>query len=181
MDRDDMDRVRDQFVKAARMADEATFDVLLLDFSHGYLMASFISPLTNQREDEYGGALEQRMRYPLEVFQAVRAVWPQEKPLAASISVSDWAPGGLTEEDAVRAAEMLREAGCDLIQIHAGQTVPLARPDYGGFFLAPYSDQVRNRAHIPTLVGGGIRSPDDVNTLLAAGRADLCILERLDA
>jgi len=178
MDRADMDKVRDDFVRAARMADEAGFDLIELHFAHGYLLASFISPLTNRRTDEYGGSIENRMRFPLEIFDAVRAVWPQEKPISVRISATDWVPGGFTAEDAVVVARMLKDHGCDIIDVSAGQTVPDARPQYGRLFQTPFSDRVRHEAEIPTMTVGNISSWSDVNSILAAGRADLCVLAR---
>lgn len=176
-----MERVRDDFAAAATLAAEAGFDALVLTFSHGYLLAGFISPLTNLREDAYGGTLENRLRFPLEVFEALRVAWPDEKPVVVSIPASDWAPGGLAAEEAVELAVELRERGCDLVDVHAGHTTPRMRPAYGRAFLAPYSDRIRNDARVPTMVGGGLRSSDDANTLLAAERVDLCILDPLDA
>jgi anthraniloyl-CoA monooxygenase len=177
MDRADMDRVRDEFVRAAEMAHAAGFDMLQLHFAHGYLLGSFLSPLTNRRDDEYGGSLENRMRFPLEVFDAVRAVWPEEKPLAVAINATDWARGGLDLEDAVAMAEMLKDHGCDLVQVLAGQTVPDTRPVYDPGFLVPYSDWVRNEAGVATLVGGHLTTTGQVNTIIGAGRADLCVME----
>ena len=178
MDRRDMDMVRDQFVRAARMAAEAGFDMLELHFAHGYLLASFISPLTNIRTDEYGGSLANRMRYPLEVFDAVRAVWPEREPMSVKISATDWAEGGLTAEDAVGVARWLREHGCDIVTVSTGQTVPDQTPVYGRLYQTPFSDRIRYEAGIPTMTVGNIASYDDVNSILTAGRADLCVLAR---
>jgi anthraniloyl-CoA monooxygenase len=178
MDRRDMDTVRDQFVRAARMAVEAGFDMLELHFAHGYLLASFISPLTNIRTDEYGGSLANRMRYPLEVFDAVRAVWPEREPMSVKISATDWAEGGLTAEDAVGVARRLREHGCDIVTVSTGQTVPDQQPVYGRLYQTPFSDRIRYEAGIPTMTVGNIASYDDVNSILTAGRADLCVLAR---
>ncbi len=178
MDRADMDRVRDDFVRAARMAEAAGFDMLELHMAHGYLLASFISPLTNVRRDEYGGPLEKRMRYPLEVFDAVRAVWPAGKPISVKISATDWAPGGLTGEEAVEVARLLKAHGCDLITVSTGQTVPDAQPAYGRLYQVPFSDRIRHEAGVPTMAVGAIASYADVNSILAAGRADLCALAR---
>jgi anthraniloyl-CoA monooxygenase len=178
MDRDDMDRVRDQFVRAARWADEAEFDLLELHYAHGYLFASFISPLLNVRRDAYGGAIENRMRYPLEVFDAVRAVWPKHKPMSVRISATDWAAGGLEAEDAVRVARLLKEHGCDIVDVSTGQTVSNAKPVFGRMYQVPYSDQIRLEAGVPTMTVGAISSGDQVNTILASGRADLCVLAR---
>jgi len=178
MDRDDMDQVRDDFVAAARRAQSAGFDMLEVHFAHGYLLASFISPLTNRRTDEYGGSLENRMRYPLEVFDAVRRVWPERKPMSVRFPAFDWAPGGLEVEEAVAAARMLKEHGCDIIDVSSGLTTPESAPDYGSMFQVPFSDRIRNEAGIPTMTVGGIRNWDHVNTILVSGYADLCVLAR---
>lgn len=179
MDRDDMDRVREAFVAAARWADEAGFDALELIMAHGYLLASFLSPLTNVRADEYGGALENRLRFPLEVLAAVRAVWPEEKPLVVALSVTDWVAGGFAVDEAVAVARALKEQGCDMVEVLAGQTVPEARPVYHRSFLASASDRVRNEAGIRTMVAGHIITSSQINTILAAGRADLCVVDEL--
>jgi anthraniloyl-CoA monooxygenase len=178
MDRRDMDRVREQFVRAACMAAEAGFDMLELHMAHGYLLASFISPLTNVRTDAYGGALEQRMRYPLEVFDAVRAAWPAERPVSVKISATDWAPGGTTGDDAVRISAMLRAHGCDAVTVSTGQTVPDQRPVYGRLYQTPFSDRIRHEAGIPTMTVGNLSTYADANSILTAGRADLCVLAR---
>lgn len=178
MSRADMDAVREEFVRATHRADEAGFDLLELHCAHGYLLASFLSPLTNRRTDEYGGHLENRMRYPLEVFDALRAAWPAHKPLAVRISAVDWTPGGNEPADAVDIARRLREHGCDLTDVSAGQTVPQQRPRYGRLFQTPFADRIRHEVGIPTMAVGAISSFMDVNTILAAGRADLCALAR---
>jgi anthraniloyl-CoA monooxygenase len=182
MDRAAMDQVRDEFVRAARTAGEAGFDLLHLHFAHGYLLASFLSPLTNLRDDEYGGDLEQRMRFPLEVFDAVRAAWPQDKPVSVALSVTDCVRGGFSIEDAVTVARVLKVHGCDMLEVLAGQTTIDGEPAYGRGFLTAFSDRLRNEAGVPTLVGGYLTTSDEINTVLAAGRADLCIMEigRLD-
>lgn len=171
-----MDRVRDDFLLATRRAQEAGFDMVQLNFAHGYLLASFISPLTNLRNDEYGGTLEHRMRFPLELFDAVRAVWPQERPISVVISASDCVKGGFDIDEAVIVAKMFKEHGCEIIAIVTGQTTIDSEPSYGRGFLTPFSDRIRNEAGIPTMVGGYITTSDEVNTMLAAGRADLCIM-----
>jgi anthraniloyl-CoA monooxygenase len=178
MTRSDMDLVRGQFVHAAHHALAAGFDLLEIHMAHGYLLASFISPLTNLRDDEYGGSLENRMRYPLEVFSAVRAVWPAERPMSVRISAVDWKPGGIGPEDAVAVARMLKAHGCDIVDVSAGQTVPDQRPVYGRLFQTPFADRIRHEAGIATMAVGNISSYADVNTILAAGRADLCLLAR---
>jgi anthraniloyl-CoA monooxygenase len=178
MTRQDMDAARDQFVRSTHLAIAAGFDLLEIHMAHGYLLASFISPLTNRRTDEYGGTLENRMRFPLEIFRAIRKVWPDEKPMSVRISAVDWMPEGHGPEDAVQVAGMLREAGCDIVDVSAGQTVPDQRPVYGRLFQTPFADRIRHEARIATMAVGNISSYADVNTILAAGRADLCLLAR---
>jgi anthraniloyl-CoA monooxygenase len=178
MTRADMDRVRNEFVAATRRALRAGFDMLELHCAHGYLLASFISPLTNHRTDEYGGALENRLRFPLEVFDAMRSVWPREKPMSVRISATDWMEGGITGGDSVEIAHEFARHGCDLIDVSTGQTVPEAEPVYGRMFQTPFSDQIRNDGHIATMCVGNITTADQVNTILAAGRADLVALAR---
>ena len=173
-----MDQVREDHVRAAGWADEAGFDMLELHYAHGYLLASFISPLTNRRTDGYGGSVEARMRYPLEVFDAVRAVWPERKPMSVRISASDWAPGGLSDGDRIEVARMLKAHGCDLIDVSTGQTVPYQQPRYGRAYQTPFADDIRNTVGIPTMTVGAISTPDEVNSILLAGRADLCVLAR---
>jgi anthraniloyl-CoA monooxygenase len=175
MRREDMERVCADFVRAARMAQEAGFDLLQLHFAHGYLLASFLSPLSNRRSDEYGGDLENRARFPLEVYTAVRKMWPD--PLSVLISASDCVKGGTTVEDAIAFARMLRRPRCDIVGILAGQTTPEGVPEYGRGFLTPYSDRIRNEAGVATIVGGYLTTSDEVNTILAGGRADLCIMD----
>jgi anthraniloyl-CoA monooxygenase len=174
----DMKSVRGDFVRAAEMADQAGFDLLELHFAHGYLIASFISPLTNRRTDRYGGALENRMRLPLEIFDAVREAWPAGKPMSVRISAVDWAPGGMEPQDAVAVAKLLAAHGCDLVDVSAGQTVPDAKPVYGRLYQTPFSDRIRHEAGIATMAVGNISSYADANTILAAGRADLVALAR---
>ena len=152
--------------------------MLELHAAHGYLLASFISPLTNKRTDEYGGSLENRMRFPLEVFRAMRAAWPDDKPMSVRISATDWTDGGLTGDDAVEVARLFAEAGCDLIDVSTGQTVADAEPVYGRMFQTPFSDQIRNEAGLATMCVGAITTADQVNTIIAAGRADLVALAR---
>ncbi len=178
MDHADMDRVRFQFVRAALMAHEAGFDMLELHMAHGYLLASFISPLTNWREDEYGGAIDNRMRLPLEVFDGVRAVWPQEKPISVRISATDWAKGGTSSADRVAIGRRLKARGCDIVSVSGGSTVPDQRPVYGRMFQVPFSEEIRLEAGIPTMTVGNVQDADQANTILAAGRADLVVLAR---
>jgi anthraniloyl-CoA monooxygenase len=178
MDRADMDRVRDEFVLAAELAEEAGFDIIELHAAHGYLLGSFLSPLTNRREDEYGGSLENRLRYPLEVFAAVRAVWPEEKPMSVRISATDWMEGGFSPADAVDVARAFKALSCDIIDVSAGQTVAEQQPVYGRLFQTPFADRVRHEAEIPTMTVGNISSYADVNSILVSGRADLCVLAR---
>jgi anthraniloyl-CoA monooxygenase len=178
MDRADMDAVKADFVRATHMAEEAGFDLIELHFAHGYLLASFLSPLTNRRSDAYGGELAGRLRYPLEVLAAVRAAWPAGKPLSVRISAVDWAEGGNEADDAVAIARALAEHGCDVVDVSAGQTVPWQKPRYGRLFQTPFSDRIRLEAGVPTMTVGNISSYADVNGILAAGRADLCVLAR---
>ena len=178
MERGDMEAVRDDFARAARMAEEAGFDLLELHFAHGYLLASFLSPLTNRRADAYGGSLGNRARFPLEVFDAVRAVWPAARPMSVRISATDWAEGGMTPGDAVEVARLLKAHGCDIVDVSAGQTVPEQKPVYGRLFQTPFADRIRHEADIPTMTVGNVASYADVNSIIAAGRADLCVLAR---
>jgi anthraniloyl-CoA monooxygenase len=178
MARADMDRVKTDFVAATRRAASADFDMVEFHAAHGYLMSSFISPLTNQRQDEYGGSLENRCRYPLEVFKAMREVWPQDKPMSVRISAHDWAPGGITPDDATQVAKLFQDAGADIIHVSSGQVVKEEQPVYGRMFQVPFSDQIRNELNVPTITVGNIFEADHVNTIIAAGRADLCALAR---
>ncbi|MBA1156495.1 bifunctional salicylyl-CoA 5-hydroxylase/oxidoreductase [Microvirga mediterraneensis] len=176
--RADMDLIKAQFADAARRGERAGFDMLELHCAHGYLMASFLSPLTNRRTDEYGGSLESRLRFPLEVFDAMREAWPAHKPMSVRISATDWAEGGITGDNAVEIARAFSEHGVDLVDVSTGQTVREARPIYGRMFQTPFSDQVRNEAQVATMCVGNITAADQVNTILAAGRADLVALGR---
>ncbi|MAM25281.1 MAG: oxidoreductase [Rhodobacteraceae bacterium] len=177
--RKDMDEIRDAFVAATEMADRANFDMIELHAAHGYFISSFISPLSNTRDDEYGGSLENRMRYPLEVFRAMRAVWPEHKPMAVRISANDWAgDDGVTPEEAVEIARMFDAAGADIIDVSAGQTSTQAQPVYGRMFQTPFSDRIRNDGGIKTMAVGNIYEADHVNSILMAGRADLVCLAR---
>lgn len=179
MDRADMDRVRDEFVASAKMADRCGFDMLELHMAHGYLLSAFISPLTNRRTDEYGGSLENRMRWPLEVFHAVRAVWPADKPISVRISANDWVGDeGVTPAEAVEIARMLQAASVDICDVSAGQTSTRAKPVYGRMFQTPFSDRIRNETGMATIAVGNIYEPDHVNSILMAGRADLVALAR---
>jgi anthraniloyl-CoA monooxygenase len=178
MDRAAMDAVKANFVAAAERGERCGFDMLELHAAHGYLLASFISPLTNQRTDAYGGSLANRLRFPIEVFEALRAVWPAHKPMSVRISATDWAEGGVTGDDAVAIARAFAEAGVDLVDVSTGQTVRDAAPIYGRMFQTPFSEQVRNEARVATMCVGNITTADQVNTILAAGRADLVALGR---
>ena len=174
----DMRSIVSDYVRAARLAERAGFDMLELHMAHGYLLASFLSPLTNRRRDEYGGPLERRLRFPLEVFDAVRAEWPAAKPMSVRISAVDWAPGGMEPADAVQVARAFRAHGCDAMDVSAGQTVEEQKPVYGRLFQTPFADRIRHEVGIATMAVGNISSYADVNTILAAGRADLCLLAR---
>jgi anthraniloyl-CoA monooxygenase len=178
MTRDDMDRVTAQFVQSTQRAADAGFDWLELHCAHGYLLSSFISPLTNVRVDDYGGSLENRLRYPLEVFAAVRAVWPPQLPISVRISAHDWVAGGITPDDAVEIARAFKRLGADLIDCSSGQVSKQEKPVYGRMFQTPFSDRVRNEAGIATIAVGAISEADHVNSIIAAGRADLCAVAR---
>ena len=174
----DLDRIEADFVRATLAADEAGFDWLELHCAHGYLLSSFISPLTNRRGDDYGGSLENRCRYPLRVFRAMRAAWPQHKPMSVRISAHDWTPGGITPDDAVQVARLFKAAGADMIDCSSGQVSKQERPLYGRMFQTPFADRVRNEAQIPTMAVGSIFEADHANSIIAAGRADLCAVGR---
>jgi len=178
MTRADMDDVASQFARATRMAIDAGFDMIELHCAHGYLLSSFITPVTNHRHDRYGGSLKNRMRFPLDVFTAMREIWPNERPMSVRVSATDWTDDGLTGEEAVDAARMFHNAGADIIHVSAGQTTPRARPVYGRMFQTPLSDRIRNEGRVPTIAVGNITDPDQVNAIIAAGRADLCALAR---
>ncbi|MCV2868490.1 bifunctional salicylyl-CoA 5-hydroxylase/oxidoreductase [Defluviimonas sp. WL0002] len=176
---DDMARVRDEFVRATRMADRAGFDMIELHAAHGYLLSSFISPTSNRRTDDYGGSLENRMRWPLEVFGAMRAAWGEDRPMSVRISANDWVGNhGVTPEEAVSIARMFADAGADIIDVSAGQTSTEAKPVYGRMFQTPFSDRIRNEAGLATMAVGNITEVDHVNSILLAGRADLVCLAR---
>ena len=179
MTRADMDAVRDQFVAAVRMALDAGFDMVELHAAHGYLLSGFLTPLQNRRTDEYGGSLENRLRYPLEVFAAMRAAWPSDRPMSVRISATDWAgEQGVTPDESVHIAEALARESADLIDVSAGQTWTGAQPVYGRMFQTPFSDKLRNEARLATMAVGNIYEPDHANSILAAGRADLVALAR---
>jgi anthraniloyl-CoA monooxygenase len=179
LDGRDLDEIEQQFVDSARRAEDAGFDLLELHCAHGYLLSSFISPLANQRTDEYGGSLDNRLRYPLRVFRAMRAVWPEHKPMTVRISATDWVEGGVTRDDAVEIARAFRDAGAAAIDVSTGQVSSEERPEFGRSYQTPYADAIRSRVGIPTIAVGVISSYDDVNSLVLAGRADLCALGRV--
>ena len=178
MDREDMDAVCDAFVRAAERALEAGFDLVELHMAHGYLLSSFLSPLTNHRDDAYGGSLANRARYPLEVLAAVRAAWPAPRPLAVRISATDWHPDGFTPEEAVELAALLSEAGCDLVDVSSSGNSPDAQPIYGRMYQVPFAERIRAEVDIPVMAVGAILGADHANTILTAGRADLCAMAR---
>jgi len=178
MSRAMMDAVRDEFVNATKMAIDCGFDMLELHCAHGYLLSSFLTPLSNSRTDEYGGALANRLRYPVEVFQAMRTRWPAERPMSVRISATDWVEGGVDGAEAVEIARAFFDAGADIIHVSAGQTSPHARPVYGRMFQTPLSDRIRNEGGIPTIAVGNVTEADQVNAIIAAGRADLVALGR---
>jgi anthraniloyl-CoA monooxygenase len=178
LDREEMTCIRDEFIRATRMGLQAGFDMLELHCAHGYLMSSFLTPLLNKRTDEYGGTLENRLRFPLDVFSAMRAIWPKEKPMSVRISATDWYEGGNTADDAVEIARAFKAEGADLIDVSTGQTHPDAKPVFGRMFQTPYADRIRNEVDIRTMAVGNITEPDQVNAIVAAGRADLVALGR---
>jgi anthraniloyl-CoA monooxygenase len=172
----DIDQLEEQYVTAASRALLCGFDIAELHFAHGYLLSSFISPLTNKRDDEFGGSIKNRARLPERILQAVRKIW--DRPLSVRISATDWAEGGLTAEDAVELARILKAAGADALTVSTGQTTRASRPLYGRMFQVPYSDRIRNEVGIPTIAVGAITESDQINSIVAAGRADLCALAR---
>ena len=178
MTRQDMDEVKAQFVAATKRAVDAGFDIIELHFAHGYLLSTFVSPLTNRRDDEYGGDLAGRLRFPLEVLDAVRAAWPDDRPMSVRISATDWAPGGTTEDDAVAIAKALQEHGVDIVDVSTGQVVAHQQPEYGRMYQTPFADRIRQEVGMATMAVGAIQGWDHVNTILASGRADLCALAR---
>ena len=178
MRRADMDSVRDNFVRATKMATEAGFDMIELHCAHGYLLSSFITPLSNHRNDEYGGCLQNRLRFPIEVFSAMRASWPEDKPMSVRISATDWVEDGITGADAVAIARAFHQAGADIVHVSTGQTSAEARPVYGRMYQTPFSDRIRQEAGVPTIAVGNITEADQVNSIIAGGRADLCALAR---
>ncbi|MDM0010988.1 bifunctional salicylyl-CoA 5-hydroxylase/oxidoreductase [Variovorax sp. J22P168] len=178
MTRAQMDQMRDQFVASTRRAAEIGFDWLELHCAHGYLLSAFLSPLTNQRDDDYGGSLANRLRYPLEVFEAMRAAWPADRPMSVRLSAHDWAPGGNTDADAVEMARAFKAAGCDFIDVSSGQTTRAAQPVYGRMYQTPFADRIRNEVGIATIAVGAITDADQANSIIAAGRADLCAVAR---
>jgi anthraniloyl-CoA monooxygenase len=175
---EDMRAITTDFVRSAEMAIEAGFDMLELHCAHGYLLSSFLTPLANHRTDAYGGSLENRLRFPLEVFGAMRAVWPDERPMSVRISATDWVLGGVDAAEAVEIARAFTAAGADIMHISTGQTSPEAKPVYGRLWQTPFSDRIRNELGIRTIAVGAITDPDQVNSILTAGRADLCALAR---
>jgi anthraniloyl-CoA monooxygenase len=178
MTRSDMDKVRADFVRATRFGESAGFDMLELHMAHGYLLASFLSPLTNKRADEYGGSIDNRVRFPLEVFAAVRQAWPAAKPISVRISATDWTPAGLSEEDVLHIARAMKSAGADIVDVSTGQTVASQTPVYGRMWQTPFADRIRNEVGIATIAVGSVYEPDHVNSIVAAGRADLCAIAR---
>ena len=177
LNRADMDRLIAAYANATRMSDQAGFDFLELHFAHGYLLSTFISPLSNTRTDQYGGSLANRLRFPMEVFEAVRAAWPQDKPTCVRISAYDWMEGGTTVEDAIAIGRMLKEAGNDILSVSTGGVTGV-RPTAGRLYQATFSDQVRNELKITTMNVGAMASHGDINGMIAAGRADMCALAR---
>jgi anthraniloyl-CoA monooxygenase len=174
----DLESVEADFVRATIAADQAGFDWLELHCAHGYLLSSFISPLTNRRTDDYGGTLENRCRFPLRVFRAMRSSWPADKPMSVRISAHDWVEGGITPGDAVAIARLFKEAGADMIDCSSGQVSKQEKPVFGRMYQTPFADRIRNEAGIPTIAVGSIYEADHANSIIAAGRADLCAVGR---
>ena len=174
----DMEKVRDEFVRSTRMAVEAGFDMMELHCAHGYLLSSFLTPVSNQRTDEYGGSLENRLRFPLNVFKAMRTEWPEKKPISVRVSATDWVEDGITPDESVAIAQAFVGAGADIIHVSTGQTTTDAKPVFGRLWQTPYSDRIRNEAHVPTIAVGNITEADQVNSIIAAGRADLVAIGR---
>src|SRR5690554_1722393 len=173
---EDMDTIVNQFVSAAQNAESAGFDMIELQAHHGFLLASFLSPLTNIRTDEFGGSIENRLRFPLRVFTEIRKVFPQNKPIAVRISACDWAENGISEEDVITIAEAFKNAGADIINVSTGNTVENQKPQMGRMWQTPFSDVVRNTVHIPTITAGNITDIDQINTIILSGKADLIAL-----
>lgn len=178
MSRGDMDRLVEAFAEGARMADAAGFDMIEIHAGHGYLLSSFISPLSNRRNDEYGGPLENRMRFPLEVFRAIRANWPEHKPVAMRISACDWEDGGTQLSDAVEIGRMMKDAGLDILDVSSGNVTSTARPRTDGLFQTPFSEEIRSKAGIPTITVGNVSAPEQIDDIIASGRADLCAMAK---
>jgi anthraniloyl-CoA monooxygenase len=178
MTRADMDEVLAQFVRATHWALAAGFDMLELHCAHGYLLSGFITPVLNRRRDAYGGPLANRLRFPLEVFAAMRAAWPEARPMSVRVSATDWVDDGLPAGEAVAVAAAFHQAGADILHVSTGQTAAAAQPVYGRMFQTPWSDRIRNEAGVPTIAVGNITEPDQVNSIVTAGRADLCALAR---
>lgn len=178
MNRDDMERLIEAFAQGARWANEAGFDMIEIHGGHGYLLSSFISPLSNKRSDEYGGSLENRMRFPLEVFHAIRANWPDDKPVSMRISAYDWVDGGTEVDDAVEIGKMMKAAGLDILDVSSGNVTDDPRPRVEGLFQTPFSERVRNEANIATMTVGNVGGPEQINEVIAQGRADLCCMAK---
>ena len=178
MSKAEMGEVKAQFVRATRMAEQAGFDMIELHCAHGYLLSSFLTPISNQRADEYGGSVENRMRYPLEIFSEMRSEWPAQKPMSVRVSATDWVEDGLTTDESVAIGKAFVAAGADVIHVSTGQTVSNAKPVFGRLFQTPYSDRIRNEGRVPTIAVGNITDADQVNSIIAAGRADLVAIGR---
>lgn len=170
--------VTSQFINAAKAAIEADFDMLELHCAHGYLLSSFLSPLTNHRSDEFGGSVAARAKFPLAVFDAIRAVWPKERPISVRISAVDWVDGGNTIDDAVEIALLFKQHGADMIDVSSGQVSADQTPTYGRMWQTPFAERIRLENKIACMAVGSIFEPDHVNSILSAGRADLCLLAR---
>jgi anthraniloyl-CoA monooxygenase len=178
MTREDMARVRDEFIRSVRMGVDAGFDMLEMHAAHGYLLSSFLTPVSNQRRDEYGGSLENRLRFPVEVFTAMRAIWPQDRPMSVRVSATDWVEDGISADESVAIGRAFIEAGADIIHVSTGQTSTDAQPIYGRLYQTPFSDRIRNEGRVATIAVGNVTEADQVNGIIAAGRADLVAIGR---
>jgi anthraniloyl-CoA monooxygenase len=173
-----MDVIKLQFVRAAELGEEAGFDMIELHCAHGYLLSSFLTPISNRRTDEYGGSVENRLRYPIEIFSEMRAIWPESKPMSVRVSATDWVEDGLTTDESVQIGKAFVAAGADVIHVSTGQTVSNAKPVFGRLWQTPFSDRIRNEGRVPTIAVGNITEADQVNSIIAAGRADLVAIGR---
>jgi len=171
MSRAEMETVRDDFIRATKMADDAGFDMIEIHCAHGYLLSSFLTPVSNKRTDEFGGSIENRLRFPLEVFRAMRDAWPADKPMSVRVSATDWVEDGMSPDESVEVAKAFVTGGADIIHVSTGQTVSDSKPVYGRLYQTPYSDRIRNEARVPTIAVGNITDADQANSIIAVAEA----------